>query len=124
MLGEIIEHVDDPVGLLRFARRHLNPAGRVLVTTPNPFYFAWPYESWREGVFVPNAEHVRWVSPAMVLEIGRRAGLSLDSWWCLHSDPTTLRFNLAAVMRIARWIPRLKEIVAGSYIYELTTAGS
>ena len=35
--GDVIEHVNDPVGLLNFAKRHLKPEGVMLFTTPNPF---------------------------------------------------------------------------------------
>jgi 2-polyprenyl-3-methyl-5-hydroxy-6-metoxy-1,4-benzoquinol methylase len=36
--GEIIEHLDDIRGFLTSVKRHLNPGGRLVLTTPNPFY--------------------------------------------------------------------------------------
>ena len=30
-IGDVIEHVNDPVALLNFAKRHLQPNGRILV---------------------------------------------------------------------------------------------
>ncbi len=38
--GELIEHLDDVRGFLQSVRRHLLPGGRLVLTTPNPFYFA------------------------------------------------------------------------------------
>jgi len=38
--GELIEHLDDVRGFLQSARRHIQPKGRLVLTTPNPFYFA------------------------------------------------------------------------------------
>lgn len=35
---EGIEHVGNPLGLLRSAAAHLNPGGRILLTTPNIWY--------------------------------------------------------------------------------------
>jgi 2-polyprenyl-3-methyl-5-hydroxy-6-metoxy-1,4-benzoquinol methylase len=37
--GELIEHLDDVRGFLRSVRRHLPPGGRLVLTTPNAFYF-------------------------------------------------------------------------------------
>lgn len=81
VIGDVIEHVDDPVSLLRFARRHLRLSGRILVTTPNPYWVLFLWESLRTGTYVANADHVRWVSPTMALELARRADLRLDSYW-------------------------------------------
>ena len=36
--GEIIEHLDNPGQFLRNMFRHLKPGGRLVVSTPNPFY--------------------------------------------------------------------------------------
>lgn len=36
--GEIIEHLDNVHGFLTSVRRHLKPAGRLILTTPNVFY--------------------------------------------------------------------------------------
>ncbi|MBL8480432.1 MAG: methyltransferase domain-containing protein, partial [Sterolibacteriaceae bacterium] len=36
-IGDVVEHVDNAVLLLKFAARHLAPGGRLFVTTPNPF---------------------------------------------------------------------------------------
>ena len=38
VIGDVIEHVNNPVRLLQFARRHLAPDGLVLVSTPNPYW--------------------------------------------------------------------------------------
>lgn len=38
--GEVIEHIDDVRGFLQSVRRHLLPGGRLVLTTPNAFYFA------------------------------------------------------------------------------------
>lgn len=81
---EVIEHVDNPVNLMRFAGRHLQKDGRILVTTPNPYWFQFIWEAFRAGTLVDNAEHISWVSPSMAVEIGRRAGLELDEYWILR----------------------------------------
>jgi 2-polyprenyl-3-methyl-5-hydroxy-6-metoxy-1,4-benzoquinol methylase len=105
--GEVIEHVDDPVRLVKFAKRHLAPGGRILMSTPNPFYWLFIREAWRRDTCIANFEHVSWISPSMALEIGERAGVELaryyvfdgcTSMWkrllrrCLPVEFTTMEF--------------------------------
>jgi SAM-dependent methyltransferase len=80
VIGDVIEHVDDPVALLRFAGRHLEPGGQVLCSTPNPTYIGTILTGLREGVVVVNAEHVTWITPSMAVELAQRAGLRLASY--------------------------------------------
>lgn len=87
VIGDVIEHVDNPVALLRFARRHLAAQGRVVCSTPNPFYLGSLITGLREGTFIANAEHVSWITPTMALELGSRAGLRLTRYW--HAQKTT-----------------------------------
>jgi 2-polyprenyl-3-methyl-5-hydroxy-6-metoxy-1,4-benzoquinol methylase len=80
-IGDVIEHVDNAVALLRFASRHLEPGGRVLVSTPNPFSRKFYRRFRREGgVVMINLDHVAWFSQTMALELGRRAGLALRAY--------------------------------------------
>ena len=78
--GDVIEHVDSGVALLRFAGRHLAPGGRLYVTTPNPFSRKFFRQFRRDGVMVTNLDHVAWISPTMALELGRRAGVQLEAY--------------------------------------------
>ncbi len=78
--GDVVEHVDNAVALLRFGGRHLAPGGRMYVTTPNPFSRKFYRQFRREGVMVTNLDHVAWVSPTMALELGRRAGVRLVAY--------------------------------------------
>jgi len=103
VVGDVIEHVDSPVALLRFAARHLAPGGRILVTTPNPLFVTYLLSSLRDGVFIANADHVSWVGPTMALELGHRAGLELDEYWHVQGPGRTWRRHLAVrLLRLLR----------------------
>jgi 2-polyprenyl-3-methyl-5-hydroxy-6-metoxy-1,4-benzoquinol methylase len=95
-IGDVIEHVDNAVALLRFARRHLEPGGRVLVSTPNPFSRKFYRRFQRTGVVMINLDHVAWFSQTMALELGRRAGLALHAYHLIKP--------------IARWKRPLKRL--------------
>jgi len=38
VLGDILEHVEDPATLLDYTADALTPDGLAIITTPNPFY--------------------------------------------------------------------------------------
>ena len=87
-IGDVIEHVNNPVSLLKFASRHLNVGGKIIVTTPNPYFIKFILKVIKEGLLVANFEHVSWVTESMALEIAFRAGVSLERIW----NPVSSRY--------------------------------
>jgi 2-polyprenyl-3-methyl-5-hydroxy-6-metoxy-1,4-benzoquinol methylase len=79
-LGDVIEHVDNPVALLRFARRHLARGGRILASTPNPFSRKFYRQFKRQGTPIVNLDHCAWFTPTHALELARRAELLLHAY--------------------------------------------
>ncbi|MBC7767551.1 MAG: methyltransferase domain-containing protein [Phycisphaerales bacterium] len=89
-IGDVIEHVNDPVALLNFAKRHLRPNGRILVTTPNPFAprFRQHRRQRSTRYVMANLEHTRWVSISNMHEIVWRAELEMVALhWPLMKRP-------------------------------------
>jgi len=79
-IGDVLEHVNDPTRLLRFAARHLAPGGRIFASTPNPFSRKW-YKRFRaDGTAIANLDHVAWITPTQAMEIARRAGVRLAAY--------------------------------------------
>lgn len=79
--GDVIEHVDNSVNLMRFVQRHLSNDGVALISTPNPFYFGFSDLRSRRGeiFYTPNLSHVSWITPANMLEVLSRAGLKMEA---------------------------------------------
>lgn len=115
--GDVIEHVDNAVALLRFAGRHLAPGGRLYVTTPNPFSRKFYRQFRREGVMVTNLDHVAWISPTMALELGRRAGVRLEAY---HLPKPYEGLNRALHELLWRFTPA--EYAFPEFIYEFQRA--
>ena len=95
VMGDVIEHVANPIDLIRFGIRHLKPGGEVIVKTPNVFYKDHIKKFIKNRAFV-NLEHMAWFTPTMMLEIARRAGCSLEyyivdgrehPWWLRFLNP-------------------------------------
>ncbi|VAW97660.1 hypothetical protein MNBD_GAMMA21-2170 [hydrothermal vent metagenome] len=79
VLGDVLEHVENPVNLLRFSIRHLKENGQVIAKTPNPYYVDNIRNFARSKSFV-NFEHIAWYTPTMALEIARRAECRLSAY--------------------------------------------
>jgi 2-polyprenyl-3-methyl-5-hydroxy-6-metoxy-1,4-benzoquinol methylase len=79
VLTHVIEHVSDPVELLRECRKRLNPdKGQVIIVTPNinSLGHAWFKRYWR-GLEIPR--HFVLFSPEALRECAARAGLVVRS---------------------------------------------
>lgn len=110
--GDLIEHLENPGGLLASCREHLRPGGVLLISTPNPWY-------WRNvvkaGLFARvsnNPEHTFWICPVTLQQLAGRHGF----------DVTELVFG----SRYARdrLVPLPKGLKHGSFHAALRTARS
>ncbi|WP_455206352.1 class I SAM-dependent methyltransferase [Kaarinaea lacus] len=79
IIGDVIEHVENPANLLRFALRHLAPNGEIIVTTPNPYYTYHIKKFAKDKPFV-NLDHIYWYTPTMALDLARRTNCELKSY--------------------------------------------
>ena len=112
-IGDTIEHVDNPVALLKFAGRHLTPNGRILVTTPNPFSRKFYRRFLELGTAIVNLDHCAWFTPTTALELGRRAGISFTGYHLAKRYTPVSRWR----HRIA-WRFTPLEFAFADYIYE------
>ena len=89
--GELIEHLDDVRGFLGSVRRHLNPGGRLVLTTPNAFYVGnFVYRFGGHGKVHP--EHTCWYCEDTLRQVLARNGFgSTDISFTGHTSPTTAR---------------------------------
>lgn len=101
-VGDVIEHVENPANLLRFAKRHLTPSGRILVATPNPFSRKFFRQFFKQGVMVVNLDHLAWYSPTMALELARRSGLEFSAY---HLIKPMSGLKLAIRRLLWKWTP-------------------
>jgi 2-polyprenyl-3-methyl-5-hydroxy-6-metoxy-1,4-benzoquinol methylase len=79
--ADVLEHLVNPVDVLRRSAALLEPGGVVVFSIPNVLYWPqfkrvlkgdWPEED--EGIF--DRTHLRWFTPATAARLARDAGLS------------------------------------------------
>ena len=66
--GELIEHLETPIALLRFAAKVLRTGGSLIVTTPNPFS-PWRARAGQLGIAWENADHLCYIFPSGMMEM-------------------------------------------------------
>jgi 2-polyprenyl-3-methyl-5-hydroxy-6-metoxy-1,4-benzoquinol methylase len=80
--GELIEHLENPGQFLAAARRHLKPGGKLILTTPNPFYALQTWHIWRRGRPRCNEGHVVWFDPVTLTALLCRSGFEpIEGYW-------------------------------------------
>ncbi len=89
--GELIEHLDDFRGFLANVRRHLDPGGRLVLTTPNAFYVGnFVYRFGGHGQVHP--EHTCWFCEDTLRRTLQINGFSqVEIMFAGHTSPTPLR---------------------------------
>jgi len=78
--GDVIEHVGDPGRLIANTAACLEPGGRLVLATPNPYYLHRAYRSLR-GRATDSVDHVTLLYPAGMAELADRSGLVLDKYY-------------------------------------------
>jgi SAM-dependent methyltransferase len=125
VMGDVIEHVGNPGALVKNAALMLAEGGRLLFTTPNPWYLNPILKNVFDGQpFTDSADHVMWFDPSTIAEMGQRAGLALDCYAGIrmqHSGTglSKLAIGLAPLL-ISLGIRR--ELFAKAMLYEFVRA--
>lgn len=85
--GEIIEHVENPGMLVQNLKRHLNPGGILVLSTPNVFYPFHLIEALTMNPAVRwNSEHVSWYDHFTLQNLLMRCGFrDVQGWYLTRS---------------------------------------
>ena len=125
IVGDVIEHVDNPKNLLLFIKRHLKINGTALISTPNPFFIEYIFRFIKEGVFIANAEHISWITPTMMMELCRRTKMTLME---SHTVKSYRFYGVKNIFQLFRrlivyififFFPRSADFFSPSYVYIL-----
>jgi len=88
VLGDILEHVEDPATLLSYVAEALTDDGLAIITTPNPFYLGQFITIGARGAPTVNPEHVAFYDPITFTSLIERSPLELvEMRWLAPSFP-------------------------------------
>lgn len=90
--GEVIEHVRDPLMLLEVAAAVLQDAGKIIITTPNP-YAPHRVFAGRTRYAWENADHLFYIFPSGMVEMAERTGFQLVQWCTVGWDGRWLQLR-------------------------------
>jgi len=76
--GETIEHLLNPGNFLLSARKHLEPGGRIILTTPNANCLIYFMENLLLGREIDNPDHVAIHSPTTLTLLLNKCGYEVD----------------------------------------------
>ena len=78
IIGEVLEHIDNPVHYLRSIReKYKEFAKQLVITVPNAFSLKNMLCSFK-GIELINTDHRYWFSPYTLAKVGARAGFTVD----------------------------------------------
>jgi 2-polyprenyl-3-methyl-5-hydroxy-6-metoxy-1,4-benzoquinol methylase len=126
-IGDVIEHVESPVSLIKFAKRHLKKNGVIILRTPNPYCFNYVHSVKKNGTDISNLEHMFYICPIHMMEIARRSGTILHSYKTLYPNYFSLKgvILMAKYLLIGKWRHALAEFTSTPetystiFVYEL-----
>ena len=80
ILGEILEHIDDPVSFLNNIRRKYDKKiDQIVITVPNVLNLG-NAKSLKQNIENINSDHRYWFSPFTILKVVHRAGFTIESY--------------------------------------------
>ncbi len=75
--GDLIEHLEDLGGFLRSCKAHLKQDGRILIASPNPWYWKYVVQAFFFAWVKNNPEHTLWMCPFTLSRLTGRYGMEI-----------------------------------------------
>jgi hypothetical protein len=89
VLGELLEHIDNPVSFLSSIQKNYSGSlGRIIITVPN----AWTQNTMRKAtrsIEVINTDHRYWFTPYTISKVIIQAGMTVEDIYFANRIPLT-----------------------------------
>ena len=109
ILGELIEHLQNPGACIAGCLRALKPDGRIIITTPNAFSIMLGLMYLKDFDQAFNREHVMWFCPQTLRTLLERCGLRITKFEFVDElepdvTPVALYRIFSYSWRAIRWL--------------------
>jgi 2-polyprenyl-3-methyl-5-hydroxy-6-metoxy-1,4-benzoquinol methylase len=111
-MSHVLEHVPDPIGMLREVRRVLSPTGRVIIEVPNELENVYTWARLRSGTaraYPVASSHLWFFSPTSLARVVKATGFTIDQARSFRDMD-----DIRALRRIGKRIVNAIEHLAGS----------
>ena len=109
ILGEILEHVDDPTLFLKKLKANFKDhCDSIIITVPNAFKLVNFRRALKHEEFI-NTDHRFWFTPFTLAKVCVGAGLNIDGFELVLDKPVGLRRILKKIL-VSRY-PMLRDII-------------
>ena len=122
VMGDVIEHVDDPAAFLAFYAERLTPGGSLIVTTPNAFSVTHWLSAMLVGTAPVNPEHTMWLDPLTLSEVADRAGLAIDDLFWVREEREPVSLKEKALVFVASLVAKARPSVSDCFLAVLKPA--
>lgn len=121
VLGEILEHVDNPVEFLeKILKNYGKNIKNILITVPNILSTGRILEIKKNNGEMINSDHRYWFSPYTLLKVTERAGIKIENSNIYFTD--LYIFNFFCLKKLYRIIEKLLNKKIFSYkFYDFAT---
>lgn len=110
LIGEILEHIDNPVDFLSGMRENYGHAiKRAIITVPNAFALA-NFHSVKNHEEVINSDHRYWFSPYTLAKIAHQAGMKMEEFHFMQEVQPTI--GRRARLQVFPYLKRQRRISA------------
>ncbi|MBW4550086.1 MAG: class I SAM-dependent methyltransferase [Aphanocapsa sp. GSE-SYN-MK-11-07L] len=75
--GDLIEHLDDFNGFLECCKKHMHADSKLLISTPNPWYWRHVVKAALSKEISNNPEHTCWFCPRTLRQLVNRHGMEI-----------------------------------------------
>jgi hypothetical protein len=99
IMGELLEHIDDPVQFLSAIRgRYAARISHLIITVPNAYEWVNIRQAFRGREFI-NTDHRYWFTPYTLAKVATRAGFRVEDFQFCDSVPPTPKRLLGRARR-------------------------
>jgi 2-polyprenyl-3-methyl-5-hydroxy-6-metoxy-1,4-benzoquinol methylase len=104
--GELIEHLDNPGMFLQSIKKHLKDDGRLILTTPSPWFIKTLINVVLKNKVIINSTHTCYFDPTTLSYLLERNGYIIEKIFWINTKP----------YRKSRWLMRLRQYLSPNFL--------